>query len=130
MFPIGSIADAVAGLNSSRVEALANALLSQVWSLVSSFSGTRSPVAHPLWLLREGASVLAFGVSCAGKLIYVAFLLCVRLGSRKLCFFGFCPRPVPPIRLVSHLCLTCQRMHDAGRVWVLARVSQSSFSLR
>ena len=58
MFPIGSIATAVAGLNTPRVEALANALLtrtfSQVWSLVSSFSGTRSPVAHPLWLLRGG----------------------------------------------------------------------------
>jgi hypothetical protein len=59
--PIGSIADAVAELNMSRVEALANALLtrtsvfsSQVWSLVSVFSGTRSPVAHPLWLLRGG----------------------------------------------------------------------------
>ena len=58
MFPIGAIADAVAGLHMSRVEALANALLtrtfSQVWSLVSVFSGTRSPVAHPLWLLRGG----------------------------------------------------------------------------
>ena len=58
MFPIGSIATAVAGLNNPRVEALANALLtrtfSQVWSLVSFFSGTRSPVAHPLWLLRGG----------------------------------------------------------------------------
>ena len=54
MFPIGSIADAVADLNMPRVESIVNALPSQVWSLVLSFSGTRSPVAHPLWLLRGG----------------------------------------------------------------------------
>ena len=92
--PIGSIADAVAELNMSRVDALANALItrtsvfsSQVWSLVSNFSGTRSPVAHPLWLLPGGASLLAFGVSYAEKLIYVALMLCVR--SLGMCLVVF-----------------------------------------
>ena len=51
MFPLGSIADAVAGLNSSRVEALANDLLSQVWSLVC-----LSQVPGLLWLILYGFS--------------------------------------------------------------------------